>query len=101
MYEKTKKIKELMAWRNYARKLNQLSKIAQGEQTEEQIETIGRFICDFSEEIPNREKIIDLCREYCSLEMNEVCFAQEIFDEQCAIEKKKEQIKKHLKNKTK
>lgn len=93
MYDKTKKIKELMAMRNYAKKLNQLSKIAQGEQTEEQIEAIGKFISDFSEEIPNREKIVDLCREYCSLEMNEVCFAQEIFDEQCVIEKKKEQIK--------
>ena len=96
MYDKTKKIKELMAMRNYARKLNQLSKIAQGEQTEEQIETIGKFISDFSEEIPNRDKIVDLCREYCSLEMNEVCFAQEIFDEQCSIEKKKDQIKAEI-----
>ena len=93
MYDKTKKIKELMTLRNYSKKLNQLSKIAQGEQTEKQIEAIGKFISDFSEEIPNREKIVDLCREYCSLEMNEVCFAQEIFDEQCIIEKKKEQIK--------
>lgn len=96
MYDKTKKIKELMAMRNYAKKLNQLSKIAQGEQTEEQIESIGKFISDFSEEIQNREKIVDLCREYCSLEMNEVCFAQEIFDEQCANEKKKEQIKEEI-----
>ncbi len=97
MYNKSKKTKQVLELREYAKYVAQLSKIVDNyPEGEGRIIAIGDFLRVLPEEESRVNNLITLCREYCSLEMNEVCFTQEILKEKNEIEKQKRLIKEEI-----
>lgn len=96
MYNKSRKTKQVLEMRNYAKNVVQLSKIvATYPDGEERIIAIGNFLRILPEEGKNKI-LINLCREYCSFQMNEVCFAQEILKEKMNIDNQKKDMKEEM-----
>lgn len=83
----------------YAKQVAKLSRILKYPEGEKRIDAIGRFLKGLSneEQAFSTEVLVKNCRAYCSFNMNETCFAQEVLSEELRIKRTKEGIQDELK----
>lgn len=80
----------------YYSKVSELSRILEKYSDEERMNKISNFTkkLTIEEDAKVIENLRKACREYCSMQMNDTAFAQEIFSEKKAIQDKLEKIRR-------